>query len=111
MALPAVQRRFSLFPEIGCIACRHAGFLNNQTQVHHLNFDGKAGQKRRGDEFSVPLCPWHHQGLTPDGMNTRQMRVELGPSLALHSREFRAVFGSDDWLLAETNRLLGELCG
>lgn len=30
----------------------------------------------------------------------------LGPSLARNSREFRQVFGSDDALLAQTNRML-----
>jgi hypothetical protein len=74
--------------------------------VHHLNFDGKAGQARRGDEYTIGLCPYHHVGEPIYGMSVEQCRDVLGPSLKLHSRAFRDEFGSDDDLLARQNELI-----
>lgn len=78
----------------------------NRTEEHHLNLDGKAGQKRRGDEFSIPLCQWHHRSEAPDGYSKSRAILAYGPSLATHSRLFRALYGKDDVLLARTNSLL-----
>lgn len=69
-------------------------------EIHHLNEGGHAGQKRRGDEFTIGLCSWHHRGIKSFLSGT------LGPSLALNSREFRECFGSDDQLLEEQNKLI-----
>jgi hypothetical protein len=79
------------------------------TQEHHLNLGGNAGQKRRGDEFSIPLGPWHHVGEPPRGMTKADAAIKFGPSLALQSRQFRAAYGSDDELLAVTNAKLAAL--
>ena len=95
------RRRWGRFESVGCVACRLDGFLNRCIQVHHLNIGGKAGQKRRGHDFTIPLCPWHHQG--------QDTGICLGPSLALESRKFRERYGSDDDLLAMTNSLLETL--
>lgn len=93
---------------IGCLACRRRRIRFQPCQVHHLNLDGKAGQKRRGQRVSIGLCPWHHQGQPPAGCDERRARLIFGPSLALHSRAFRLEFGSDDDLLAEEERLIEE---
>lgn len=98
-------RRYQRIYEIGCLACRRLGYFNS-CQAHHLNEDGKAGQKRRGDAETIGLCPWHHVGEAIRGWTRAQCRRLLGPSLALESRAFRAEFGSDDELLAEENRLI-----
>lgn len=79
------------------------------TEAHHLNFDGKAGQKRRGDEFQIPCCSWHHRALVPYRMSRDAMTHLYGPSLALDSRQFRASYGTDDHLLALTNHKLEQL--
>lgn len=97
--------RYARIYEIGCLACRKLGYFNS-CQVHHLNMDGKAGQKRRGDLQTVGLCPWHHVGEPIRSMTTAECRERLGPSLKLESRDFRAQFGSDDELLEEENRLI-----
>lgn len=39
-------------------------------------------------------------------LSVREAKAMLGPSLKLHSREFRAEFGSDDELLARQNELI-----
>jgi hypothetical protein len=85
------------FQRIGCIACAQNGRYS-QPEVHHLIYGGK----RRGDEFTVPLCPAHHRGVN-------HHESVHGPSLAHGSKPFRERFGSDDYLLAETNLRLGEL--
>lgn len=98
-------RRFGRFHDVGCVACHKRG-LYRLTQAHHLNLGGNAGQKRRGHDKSLPLCEWHHQGITHDGKTAAEMRALLGPSLAVSSRDFRHEFGSDDELLAEADELI-----
>jgi hypothetical protein len=87
-----------------CIACQIEGCRQPmKTTEHHLNLDGKAGQKRRGDEYSIPLCEWHHHGYPAKGEKADTMAHQFGPSLALSSKMFRFTYGSDDQLLALTN--------
>lgn len=103
------KERMALVKRLPCIACVIGGRLDvcGKTQVHHLNFDGKAGQKRRGDDFTIPLGDFHHQGIPKRNWTTRQMTQVYGPSLALQSKAFRNRYGKDDDLLARTNKLLG----
>jgi hypothetical protein len=105
----ADQRRMERFPHVGCVACRLDGRRNFNTQAHHLNEHGRAGQKRRGDAFTIPLCPWHHQGLPPNGKDSKWATEHMGPSLAKQSKAFRERYGNDDSLLAYTNDRLMNL--
>jgi len=98
--------RFQRLTEMGCVACRKLGYLCWPVEIHHLNLDGKAGQERRGDEFTIPLCAWHHQGNPGSRMTPKASETLFGPSLKLHSKRFRAEFGSDNELLALTNQWL-----
>jgi hypothetical protein len=75
-------------------------------EVHHLNTGGHAGHKRRGDEFTIGLCRWHHQGEAPATL--KMPEYFLGPSLKLQPNYFRQVFGVDDHLLKYQNKLIGE---
>jgi hypothetical protein len=100
-------RRFSRIYQIGCIACMSRGLYLEPCQVHHLNTDGKAGQKRRGDDETIGLCPWHHVG-DPGKMTERTARLIKGPSYAKQSRKFRETFGSDDELLETQNRYIDQ---
>jgi hypothetical protein len=101
-------KRFERFNAIGCIACRKTGNLFcGPVEAHHLNLGGRAGQKRRGHDYTIPLGQWHHRGLTLPGRTLTDMREVFGPSLARQSKAFREFFGSDDQLLAEVNQLLG----
>lgn len=94
----AEHRRYTRLVELGCIACRKRGHWS-APDVHHLNLGGHAGQKRRGWEYTIPLCPAHHRGVM-------WREEDHGPSLAMHPRRFREVFGTDDQLLAEVDALL-----
>lgn len=100
-----IERRFQRIYQIGCLACRKRGWFN-ECQAHHLNFDGKAGQKKLGDEYTIGLCPWHHVGEPLSPMTAQQCRRCLGPSLKLESSAFREKFGDDESLLTEQNALI-----
>lgn len=91
---------------IGCLCCRRRGWYAIP-EVHHLNVGQHAGAYRRGDEYTIGLCVWHHQGKIPAAFRTeRQCRRRLGPSLKHESKAFREEFGSDDELLAWQNELI-----
>ena len=107
MTPAAYSRRCHWIADIGCLACRRSGWFK-QPDVHHLNFDGKAGQERLGNAATVGLCPWHHRGLPFEGKNAAWCRRVVGPSLAHESTAFRETFGTDLALLAEQNRLIEE---
>jgi hypothetical protein len=96
------QRRFERLKAMPCLVCPGCG----PTEIHHLNLGGKAGQKRRGDEFTIPLGAWAHRGVIPPGVSGGAMEILYGPSLARGSRRFREAFGTDEELLAKTNKLL-----
>jgi len=99
------ERRCQRIYEIGCLPCRKRGWFN-ECQVHHQNLDEHAGQKRLGNEFTIGLCPWHHVGEPVGGLTRTQCRRCLGPSMKLEPVAFRQVFGDDEALLAEQNRLI-----
>lgn len=97
----ARELRFRRLKEIGCLACWMIGIPDVYPEIHHQNLDEHAGQKRLGDECTVPLCGWHHQGHGP-----ASLYETLGPSLKRHPVEFREKFGSDEEQLAKTNDLI-----
>lgn len=108
--------RFDTLREIGCLCCTAnlamgLGLTMLRVEIHHLNRGGHAGQKRRGDEFSLPLCSWHHRGvlLPARGMTRLTMIQRFGPSLAGGSKPFRAVYGDDDSLLEQANKALAAI--
>jgi hypothetical protein len=97
------MNRWQQMQEIGCLACRQMGFANEPSDMHHL----LSGHRRRGDEFTIPLCPWHHRGLWNNRFaNQKLAEALLGPSLAHSSKRFRELFGSDDELLTWCNELI-----
>lgn len=99
------ERRCQRIYQLGCLPCRKRGWFS-ECQVHHLNLDEKAGQVRLGDEHSLGLCPWHHVGEPLGTMTAQQCRRCLGPSLKHEPVRFRQVFGHDDVLLEEQNKLI-----
>jgi hypothetical protein len=97
--------RFLRIYDIGCICCARFQWFK-PCQVHHLNLDEHAGQKRLGDDFTIGLCPWHHQGQPLAGLTAKECMLLVGPSMALEPVKFRASFGSDEQLLAFQNHLI-----
>jgi hypothetical protein len=106
--------RFTHLRQLGCVACcfRYDAGLpipRSPPEVHHLNLGGLAGQKRRGDEFTICLCSYHHRSAQQDGYTASEMYRYYGPSLAGQSKEFRRTYGSDNELLRLTNGQLRRL--
>lgn len=105
--------RFLAIREIGCIACKRdcKPHLRPFTdcEVHHLLTTGLHGNgKRRGDDATIGLCSWHHRGMPVEYYTARECVDCFGPSYARQARAFRDLYGSDDDLLAEQNRLIDE---
>lgn len=102
-----MSKRSPLILALPCIACIIEDCEQpNRTEEHHLNLGGNAGQKRRGDEFSIPLCGWHHRAEPIHDLSKSQMTSACGPSLASNSKDFRAAYGSDDSLLDIANDMV-----
>jgi hypothetical protein len=106
----ADRARFAAIRGIGCIVCRAAGAAYRvECQIHHL----KSGNVRRGHQFTVGLCPWHHMAA-PFAFHTHaECRIAYGPSLAEGVKPFREYIrtlgigdGSDDAMLEHQNTLL-----
>lgn len=102
----AQQWRFRVIQEIGCIACLAIG-RKSPAEIHHLTVGGLHGQKRRGHDFTVGLCCYHHRGVAAgSAISARGLEPLLGHSYALNPKGFRAQFGRDDALLARQNQLI-----
>ena len=90
------MNRWQALQQVGCIACRILGYPEQPCDIHHT----LSGHVRRGDQFTVGLCPYHHRGVWNDRFQSLKNAQSLcGPSLALEPNEFRARFGSDEALL------------
>jgi hypothetical protein len=103
-ATKAQVARFEAIHRTGCIACRKRGKVRPAT-IHHLTIGGRHGAPRRGHDFTIGLCDWHHLGCGP----RVEMTEKLGPSYYHQARAFREEFGQDDELLAMQNDLIARL--
>jgi len=77
------------------------GRYSQPADIHHLT----SGGRRRGDEATISLSPWHHRGLTENGSKQHYSGL-YGPSFAHGRRGFQEFFGSDDYLLEVQNVVL-----
>jgi len=101
------EARFAKLHALGCICCAMNEDIGRErvcdyAEIHHLNGGGHHGQKRRGDEYTIPLGPWHHRGIG----NAADLTKRGGPSWAKGSKPFREVYGTDAELLALVNELI-----
>lgn len=98
----AQTARFEAIHRLGCVACRkHRGMIV-ACEIHHLTGGGHHGQKRRGHDFTIGLCAWHHRGVGVE----RDFEPRFGPSYARRPKMFRQVIGDDETLLAYQNDLI-----
>jgi hypothetical protein len=102
----AQVRRWDRIREKGCIACRMDGRGYVPTTVHHLTVGGRHGQRRRGHDATVGLCPWHHQGTCREGWSVADMTRAYGPSYAHQPQLFRDWYGEDEALLRFQEQML-----
>ena len=90
---PKPQDRFEALAQMGCIVCRLFHGVRSEANIHHLT-----GLKYRGigmkakDEFTIPLCPTHHQYGSKEY-----------PSVHGYPKLFREKYGTQEELLAIVN--------
>lgn len=105
----AQKRRFQDLQMVGCIACRLDGNSSDSNpepaDIHHLT----AGGRRQGHDATIPLCPWHHRGISVTGLPADMLRELKGPSLARDKRAFVEHYGSELMLLEITEQHLARL--
>lgn len=89
----------------GCVACQIRLGVHEPTTVHHITDCGR----RMGHLFTIPLCPWHHQGYVKPGKTSAKMEAIFGPSLAKNKTDFERVFGTELELLERVRSCLGYL--
>lgn len=95
------QKRFQYIQMGGCVACLQLDFYNSECEIHHL-----LRGYRRGHDYSVGLCAYHHRGILPEGLTYKQCKNRMGPSLAEESKAFHETFGDDDFLLELQNSVI-----
>ena len=97
-AMTANERkaRFDALHSIGCIVCRIYLQAWSEPHIHHLlGLEYRAMGRRANDRDTIPLCPTHH--MYGDAQN---------PSAHGHPAEFKSQFGSQEYLLGATNKMI-----
>lgn len=106
----ADRARFERIKAMPCTCCTQLGIDQpSMTTAHHL----LSGGRRRGHQFVIPLCEWHHYARpivvtrsSIEGHTDEWMTEKYGPSLLIASKRFHEAFGTDNELLAKVNRFL-----
>ena len=94
--------RMAAIKASGCILCLLVTGKTCPCDVHHLT----SGSRRRGHQYTIGACPWHHRGLVPEFHNKQTASGLMGPSFAHGRRGFEEFFGDDDLLLKIQNLML-----
>lgn len=97
-------KRYDALQRIGCVCCKLLGF-HNHGDIHHIVSSGYR-RLSGGNNSTVVLCPYHHRGIIPQGMDRQEVELNFGPSLANGSKPFHARFGTQAELLARTNEVI-----
>lgn len=85
-----------------CYCCRTFVGVESASEIHHITDTGR----RMGHSYTIPLCPWHHRGVSD--MPSSEAKRRLGPSLARGKREFVRVFGTELQILSTVQSELAE---
>ena len=102
----AEQARLDAIHAMPCIACeKDEQKQPNPTEADHLV--DKGNRKHSGGHFAtIPLCRWHHRGVTDFGVNAAEMACAYGPSFALEKRKAVEKYGAKRELLAIVDKRL-----
>jgi len=87
--------RFRRLQDLGCVCCHILG-VYSPPDIHHL----LSGGRRRGNQFTIPLCPHHHRNM---GKTATEL---FGPSLADGSKLFVKWWGTEQSLLEKVNEMI-----
>ena len=94
--------RYEKLQAFGCVCCRILGHKNTQVDIHHL----VEGKKRLGDDYTIPLCAFHHRGIIPLPPENapKGWLSQWGPSRHYHGRRaFEKHWGTERELLEYVN--------
>lgn len=74
----------------GCATCVLRGNYRacGHVRIHHRTVGDLHGNKQLGQDATVALGDWCHQGIPLDGYTVAHMRAAFGPSLHHHKRAF-----------------------
>jgi hypothetical protein len=100
----ADRMRYDCFRHIGCIVSRLYLDRYELYDVHHL-VEGY----RLGNQYTIPLNPWFHRGVTVDNCSQADMERIYGPSLAKNKRAFVDTFGTERQLLEKVNAMVDSI--
>lgn len=101
------QKRYDALRRIGCLPC----VLDGQAcycgpiEIHHI-VDNGYRRLSGGNQATIPLGRFHHQGIPFMDRTVTWMRNMYGPSMALESKAFAKRYGSQRELLAIVNERL-----
>lgn len=100
----ADQARMDAIHAMPCQCCEILGLAHEQpfkTDAHHL-VDKGTREHSGGDQASLPICAWHHQGYCLDGWTSSMMLAKYGPSMKYQGGKGKFVerFGTDRERLA-----------
>jgi hypothetical protein len=101
----AESERMEKLSRMGCIVTRLCFGAYKDADVHHIT----SGGRRLGHMSTIPLSPWYHRAVPDSNMTPQLMREFYGPSLAESKAEFEARFGTEAYLLEQTNKWLGQV--
>jgi len=91
----AEQSWMSAISRLGCVVCHLAGHTGTPAEIHHL----LSGGRRIGHKATIPLCVGHHRA--PEKASGKIARHPTRVAFVLE-------YGSEEYLLAETQRLVAE---
>lgn len=75
----------------GCAMCLLMGHERDAcgpVRIHHRTVGDLHGNKQLGQEHTVGLGDWHHQGIPHEGLQADEMVRRYGPSLHGQKRDF-----------------------
>jgi hypothetical protein len=100
-------QRYERLRALGCVACLIGNYKTQcgPTEIHHL-VDKGTRKHSGGNQASIPLGQYHHQGIPFMDKTVTFMREVYGPSLRLESKAFTELYGTQRALLARVNALL-----
>lgn len=99
----ADRQRFSKLQSYGCVCCKILGVFT-PPEIHHI-VDKGYRKHSGGHDSTIPLCQYHHRGVTGCMIGTKNGKpaFDPGPSLAHGSKPFHKFFGTQRELLAIVN--------
>lgn len=92
------KRHMSAVAALGCIVCKIHNDIYTPCGIHHTD-----GKTKPGAHFKVlGLCDGHHQISSPTG----EWATRHGPGRNAGKSNFEEAYGTEEWLMAQTEELL-----